>query len=150
MQPLHMEGLDDPATPSAWVDGLSEGRYERGWRTRDLADGGAILPLGSDWMVADFDPRAGLAWARLRRLPGAPERVPYLPEQALTAEEALLGYTVWAAAVAGDEELYGRLVPGMAADITAFAQDPVDTPADELPDVPVRLTVVGGQVVHRA
>jgi predicted amidohydrolase YtcJ len=39
--------------------------------------------------------------------------------------------------VAGDEELYGRLAPGMAADITAFAQDPVDTPADELPDVPV-------------
>ncbi len=30
VQPLHMEGLDDPATPSAWVDGLSAGRYERG------------------------------------------------------------------------------------------------------------------------
>jgi predicted amidohydrolase YtcJ len=149
MQPLHMEGLDDPSTPSAWVDGLSEGRYERGWRTRDLADSGAILPLGSDWMVADFDPRVGLAWARLRRLPGAPDRVPYLPHQALTGSEALLGYTVWAAAVAGDEELYGRLAPGMAADITAFAQDPVDTPADELPDVPVALTVVDGEVVHR-
>ena len=150
MQPLHMEGLDDPTTPSSWVEGLSEGRYERGFRTRDLADSGAILPLGSDWMVADFDPRVGLAWARLRRLPGVPERVPYLPEQALGAEEALLGYTVWAATVAGDEELYGRLAPGMAADITAFAQDPVDTPADELPDVPVRLTVVDGEVVHRA
>jgi predicted amidohydrolase YtcJ len=51
--------------------------------------------------------------------------------------------------VAGDEALYGRLAPGMAADITAFAQDPVDTPADELPDVPVRLTVVDGEAVHR-
>jgi predicted amidohydrolase YtcJ len=91
----------------------------------------------------------GLAWARLRRLPGAPERVPYVPGQALTGEEALLGYTVWAAAVAGDEKLYGRLAPGMAADVTAFAQDPVDTPADELPGVPVRLTVVDGEVVHR-
>ena len=150
MQPLHMEGLDDPTTPSSWVDGLSPGRYERGFRTRDLADSGAILPLGSDWMVADFDPRVGLAWARLRRLPGVPERVPYLPEQALSAEAALLGYTVWAAEVAGDAELYGRLARGMAADITALAQDPVDTPADELPDVPVRLTVVDGEVVHRA
>jgi predicted amidohydrolase YtcJ len=150
MQPLHMEGLDDPTTPSSWVEGLSPGRYERGFRTRDLADSGAIVPLGSDWMVADFDPRVGLAWAQLRRLPGAPERVPYLPEQALTAEQALLGYTVWAAAVAGDSELYGRLEPGMAADVTALAQDPVDTPADELPDVPVRLTVVDGEVVHRA
>jgi predicted amidohydrolase YtcJ len=149
MQPLHMEGLDDPATASSWVDGLSQGRYERGFRTRDLVDSGAIVPLGSDWMVADFDPRVGLAWARLRRKPGDPERVPYLPEQALTAEQALRGYTVWAAAVAGDERVYGRLREGLRADITAFAADPVTTPADELPDVPVRLTVVDGEIVHR-
>jgi predicted amidohydrolase YtcJ len=37
----------------------------------------------------------------------------------------------------------------MAADVTAFARDPVDTPAAELPDVPIRLTVVDGEVVHR-
>src|SRR5919202_2627027 len=86
MQPLHLEGLDDPETPSSWVDGLSEGRYERGFRARDLADSGAVVPLGSDWMVADFDPRVGMAWARLRRKPGRRERVPYLPHQALTAE----------------------------------------------------------------
>jgi hypothetical protein len=29
MQPLHMEGLDDLAAPSAWREGLSAGRAER-------------------------------------------------------------------------------------------------------------------------
>ena len=149
MQPLHMEGLDDPATPSSWVDGLSEGRYERGFRARDLADSGAIVPLGSDWMVADFDPRVGMAWARLRRKPGAGDRVPYLPGQALTAEQTLRGYTVWAAAVAGDEGVYGRLRPGLRADVTALAADPAEVAPDELPGVPVLLTVVDGEVVHR-
>ena len=72
MQPLHMEGLDDPGAPSAWVDGLSAGRYERGFRSGDLAASGAVLALGSDWMVADYDPRVGMAWARLRRAPGRP------------------------------------------------------------------------------
>jgi predicted amidohydrolase YtcJ len=147
MQPLHIEGLDEPATPSAWVDGLSPGRYERGFRTADLAASGAVLPLGSDWMVADFDPRVGMAWAQLRRAPGLPEHEPYLPGQALDAEQALRGYTTCAAAVAGDEAVYGRLRPGLRADITALAADPAEVPADELPQVPVELTVVDGQVV---
>jgi predicted amidohydrolase YtcJ len=150
MQPLHMEGLDDPDAPSAWHDGLSAGRAERGFRSGDLARSGATLALGSDWMVADFDPRYGMAWARLRRTPGEPDRTPYLPGQALGAEQTLHGYTTHAARVNGDERVYGRLRPGMRADITALAQDPVDTDPDELPDVPVRLTVVDGDVVFEA
>ena len=59
MQPLHMEGLDDPDPPSAWREGLSAGRASAGFRSGDLARSGAVLPLGSDWMVADFDPRFG-------------------------------------------------------------------------------------------
>jgi predicted amidohydrolase YtcJ len=150
MQPLHMEGLDDVATPSAWREKLSAGRLERGFRSGDLARGGATLPLGSDWMVADFDPRYGMAWARLRRTPGARDRTPYLPEQALSALQTLHGYTTHAARVNGDEDVYGRLRPGLRADITAFAQDPVETDADELPGIPVLLTVVDGQVVFAA
>ena len=149
MQPLHMEGLDAPATPSSWVDGLSRGRYERGFRTADLVAAGATLALGSDWMVADFDPRVGMAWAQLRRRPGDTDRVPYLPEQALDAHQALQGYTAAAAQAAGDEAMYGRLRPGLRADITAFAADPLTVPPDELPDVPVALTVVDGEVVFR-
>jgi predicted amidohydrolase YtcJ len=150
MQPLHMEGLDEPDMPSSWVDGLSAGRYERGFRAGDLARSGAVVALGSDWMVADFDPRVGMAWARLRRTPGDRARVPYLPGQALTAEQALLGYTVHAARVNGDEHVYGRLKPGLRADITAFAADPVQTRPDELPDLPVKLTIVDGRDVFAA
>jgi hypothetical protein len=150
MQPLHMEGLDDPTTPSFWVDGLSPGRYERGFRTADLVASGATVPLGSDWMVADFDPRVGMAWAQLRRKPGRTERVPYLPEQALTADQALRGYTIWAAEAAGDQAVYGRLQAGLRADVTALAEDPLRVPPDDLPHVPVQLTVVDGNVVHRA
>jgi predicted amidohydrolase YtcJ len=35
----------------------------------------------------------------------------------------------------------------MCADITALAEDPVSVDPDELPDVPVELTVVDGEVV---
>ena len=95
------------------------------------------------------DPRPGLAWARLRRAPGERERAPFLPDQALTAIEALEGYTTEAARVLGEEHVAGRIAAGLRADFTGLAADPVDCPADELPDVPVRLTVVDGEVVHR-
>jgi predicted amidohydrolase YtcJ len=146
MQPLHMEGLDDPSASSAWVEGLSAGRYERAFRTGDLVAAGAVLALGSDWMVADYDPRVGMAWARLRRAPGRPDRVPFGPSQALSAEQTLRGYTTEAARVVGDAT--GRLAVGRPADITAFAADVMEVPADELPDVPVRLVAVDGEVVH--
>ena len=37
---------------------------------------------------------------------------------------------------------------GMRADLTGLAVDPVDAPAEDLPDIPVWLTVVAGQVVY--
>lgn len=58
--------------------------------------------------------------------------------------------TVNAAYAAGEEQTAGRIAVGFRADLTAFAVDPVAAPATELPDVPVRLTVLGGRVTHRA
>ncbi len=39
---------------------------------------------------------------------------------------------------------------GARADLTVFAGDPLTTGADELPDLPVALTMVDGRVVHRS
>ena len=100
--------------------------------------------------MADFDPRVGLAWAQLRRRPGRPDHVPYLPAQALDAETALRGYTTAAARVAGDEDVCGRLRPGLRADVTVLGADPLAVAPDDLPDVPVALTVVDGDVVFAA
>jgi predicted amidohydrolase YtcJ len=111
---------------------------------------GALLALGSDWPVAPFDPRYGMAWARLRRRPGRRDDPPFEPDQRLTGLQALEGYTTAAAAVVGEQDLGGRIAPGRRGDLTAFASDPVDTPPDDLVDVPVRLTVVEGRVRYRA
>ena len=126
---------------------LSDGRLERGFRTRDLVESGAALPLGSDWMVADYDPRVGMAWARLRRTPGRPDHVPFLPEQALDASRPCTDTRRAPAAVAGDERGL-RAAAGRAARRhhrvrrRSLRRDP-----DELPELPVELTVVDGEIV---
>ncbi len=148
MQPLHMEGLDR-GEPAAWFDGLASGRLERGWRCAEIARTGAVLGLGSDWMVADYDPRVGMAWARLRREPGQLDRTPYLPEQALSPQRTLSGYTTCPAAITGDGDRAGRLTPGRNADLTVLDANPLEIASDELPDVSVMLTVVDGAIVHR-
>jgi hypothetical protein len=146
MQPLHLAALRGDGTGN-WNERLGPERAARAFRMRDLLDAGAVLALGSDWPVANADPRLGMAVAQLRRLPARDDAV--LPDQALTAHEALAGYTLAPAYAAGEEGVAGRIHEGMRADLTGLAFDPVDAPAAELPDNPVWLTVVGGRVVHQ-
>lgn len=147
MQPLHMQWrrADDG---DSWAARLGPERAARAWRTRDLRAAGALIPLGSDWPVAQYDPRIGMAWARLRRTPGDPDAHVFEPEQALDGVEAVVGYTLAAARVSGEVEHSGRVAVGHRADLTGFAADPADCPADELPELPVELTVVGGEAVY--
>ncbi|MCY9783887.1 amidohydrolase family protein [Nocardiopsis sp. EMB25] len=114
----------------------------------DGAAGGRVA-LGSDWPIAAFDPRPVMAGARLRRPAGWDGRDPVGPEQALTALQALAGYTSWAAYGTGEETTAGMVREGARADLTVFAGDPLTTAPDDLPDLPVAMTVVDGRVVYR-
>ena len=80
--------------------------------------------------MANADPRLGLAAARLRQLRRRTERA-VVEAQALTAHEALAGYTLSPAYAAGEEGVAGRIRVGMRADLTGLAVDPVDAPAEE-------------------
>jgi predicted amidohydrolase YtcJ len=44
----------------------------------------------------------------------------------------------------------GKIEVGFKADVALWAEDPVVVDADDLVDVPVHLTVVGGEPVHRS
>ena len=146
MQPLHMQWPRADMSDS-WSRRLGPERAARGFRIKDLLGSGATVALGSDWPVAHYDPRLGMAWARLRRAPGERDAEPLTPDGRLSGLEALEGYTVGAAVAVGEEGAVGVIKPGLRADLTAFARDPVDCDADDLPDLPVVLTVVDGRIV---
>jgi predicted amidohydrolase YtcJ len=56
--------------------------------------------------------------------------------------------TVNPAWLAGDEARRGRLVPGQLADLVVLDRDPVACPPEELTDVQVVATMLGGRWVH--
>ena len=148
MQPIHMESMQlDRQDP--WSLTLGPERNARAFRTGDLLRSGALLALGSDWPVARYDPRLGMAWSRLRREPGRRGEPGYGADQVLDGLATLEGYTTAPARLAGLGDRLGRLREGYLADVTVLAADPVDTDADDLPDVPVVLTIVDGEIVFR-
>ena len=146
MQPPH--AVED----KAWAEeriGPERIRGAYAWRT--LRKSGARLVFSSDLPGSDYDPFYGLHSAITRR--GRDFQPPggWYPEQKMTAEEALRGYTVWAAYSLFQEKATGVLAPGRWADVTVMDVDPLTT-ADSDPAGLLKghilLTVVDGKVAR--
>jgi len=112
---------------------------------RSLLDSGALLANGSDAPIEELDPLAGIRAGVLRTLD---EREAWRPEQALTAEQALHASTVAPAWLARDERRRGKLVPGHLADLVVLDRDPLACEPDELAEVQVVATMLGGTWTH--
>ena len=111
---------------------------------------GATLALGSDFPVERPDMIAGLYAARTRQDAAGQPPGGWIPDQRLSGEEALEGFTVGNAYASFAEELRGRLQQGMDADFVALSVDPVDAQPSALLTAQVRITVVGGDAVYNA
>jgi predicted amidohydrolase YtcJ len=112
---------------------------------RSLRDSGALLANGSDAPIEELDPWAGICAGVLRTID---EREPWHPEQRLTLEEAVEATTVNPAWLARDEHRRGKLLPGFLADLVVLDRDPFELDAEQLPEVQVVATMLGGRWTH--
>jgi predicted amidohydrolase YtcJ len=127
------------------ADRFWAGKTDSAYAFRSLWDSGALVVNGSDAPIEELDPLAGIRAGVLRTLD---ERPAWHPEQALTVEQALQATTVNPAWLARDERRRGKLIPGYAADLVVLDRDPVACSAEELPEVRVVATMLGGSWVH--
>jgi len=125
---------------------LGERRAEEGaylWRT--LWDLGVVITNGTDVPVEDIDPLANFYAAVTRH---CWDGSVFYPEEALTRTEALRSYTLNNAFAAFEEHLKGSLEPGKLADIVVLSDDILTIPAEQIPDVTVDYTIVGGTIAY--
>ncbi|HEY0511719.1 MAG TPA: amidohydrolase [Thermoanaerobaculia bacterium] len=143
MQPTHATS-DMP-----WAgERVGERRLAGAYAWRKVLDAGGRLALGSDFPVESADPRLGLYAAVTRQdLQGNPPGG-WRPEERLTREEALRGFTLDAAWSLFLDQEVGSLEVGKRADLTVFARDPMTVPAIEIPRAEIDYTVVAGKVVY--
>jgi predicted amidohydrolase YtcJ len=115
------------------------GMTDRAYAYRSLWETGAVVANGSDAPIEDLDPLAGIRAGVLRD---------WHSEQRLTTEQALEATTVTPAWLAGEERRRGKLLPGFVADLVVLDRDPVACPPEELSEVEVVATMLGGRWVH--
>ena len=142
VQPIHATSDMDMAD-AYWGE---RSRYSYAWRS--LLEQGIPLAFGSDAPVDSPNPFWGIHAAVTRqRAGGYPGPEGWYPEQKLSLQEAMHGYTHGAATAACMEDRLGRLAPGYLADLIVLTDDPFDTPPEDLREISPRAVMVGGDWV---
>jgi predicted amidohydrolase YtcJ len=119
------------------------------WRTQ--LDHGAMLAFGSDAPVESPNPFLGLHAAVTRqRADGSPGEKGWYPEQRLSLQQALEGFTLGPAYTAGMETRQGKLAPGYLADLIVLTQDPNVLPSSALLELEASATMIAGEWVWQS
>ena len=126
-----------------WTKRTGPQRWPISFPWRDLKNAGAHLSLGSDWTVAPFDPMINIYVALNRK-----KYAPTDPDQRLTLEECILGYTRDAAYVEFMESEKGQIKEGYLADLVLFSHNLFELNPEEITSAKAVMTMVDGRIVH--
>jgi hypothetical protein len=114
---------------------------ERAWKADPvgtLVRSGLLIAGGSDSTVTPLGPLLGVDAAVNHTNPA--ERV--------SVQEALELYTINAARIAFQESDRGSLQVGKLGDFVVLGEDPFEVDPGHIQDIPVEMTVIGGEVVY--
>ena len=111
---------------------------------------GGKLAFGSDTPVESPDPFAGLATAITRANAQGLPPGGWRPQESVSREQALAGFTADAAYAGFAEGRFGRLLPGERADFILVDTDPLMATPEEIRATRVHETWVGGRKVYDA
>lgn len=150
VQPFHTS--DD----MRWMEErIGRDRSRGAYAFRRLWDSGAVVSFGSDSPGTNasryyLNPMLGLYAAVTRKtLSGQPEGG-WFPQEKLSVEEAIQAYTLNTAYAGYEEDMKGSITVGKLADFVVLSDNLLTMNPDDIKDVTVRKTVVGGKIVFEA
>ena len=147
MQPSH--AVED----MAWAEArIGAERLKGAYAWRSLRRAGARLAFNSDLPATDYNIFYGLHSAVTRTDKLGQPAGGWRTDEAMTIEEALRGWTMWAAYAEFREQELGVIAPGRVANLTVMSLDPFQAgeqnPA-RLLSGRISMTIVGGQIKAR-
>lgn len=143
MQPTHATSDMNMAEERIGAERL-KGAYA--WRT--FLNQGSRVVSGSDYPIELANPFDGIHAAVTRQDKGNLPEGGWIPEQAMTVEEALRSFTIDAAWAAHQEDRLGGLTPGKWADFIVLDQDIFQGDASDLWKTRVEQTWLAGKLVY--
>jgi predicted amidohydrolase YtcJ len=147
MQPVHC------TSDMAWAEKrVGPERIKGAYAWRSLLKTGVHLPLSSDFPGETLNPFYGIYAAITRQDPEGNPPAGWHPEQRLSLQEALRGYTREGAYAEFEEKQKGSLQPGMLADLIVISKDisRLGPQPRELLSLRVMKTFIGGKLVYDA
>ena len=145
MQPVHQTSDRTMAEVR-----LGPARLSGAYAWKSILNAGGKIAFGSDLPIENPNVFAGLAAAFTREDAKGEPFGGWQPQEKVTREEALAGFTTWAAYASFAEGKVGRLAPGLYADFIFLDRDPLLATPAELRATKVTETWVGGQKVYSA
>lgn len=143
MQPYH--AIDDGRWAEARL-GHARARYSYAWRS--FLDHGVTVAFGTDWPVAPLDPILGVYAAVTRATLDGKNPGGWIPEEKITLPEAIQAYTMGAAFAEFQEGEKGSISPGKLADMVILSGNIFELKSEDIRNVKVKTTILGGKVVH--
>ncbi|MFI1100975.1 amidohydrolase [Streptomyces melanogenes] len=140
--------MRDIWTMEALLPYIGPERHRLMYPARSLERHGAALAGGSDWPVDPLQTWNQVRTAVDREGSEAGQGALYPELEGLTRASSLRMHTAGTAYQLRMERVSGRLLPGMAADLVVLDRDVTRVPIAEVSGTGVRLTLVGGRVVH--
>ncbi len=129
-------------------DRIGPERIKGSYAWRNFLDAGLHIPNGSDFPVESNNPMLGFYAAITRQDSESWPEGGWFPDQRMTREEALKGFTIWAAESSFQEKFVGSIEVGKYADFTVLSKDIMTVePVEILTTKPV-YTIVGGVVKY--
>ncbi|OGN89378.1 MAG: hypothetical protein A2158_00620 [Chloroflexi bacterium RBG_13_46_14] len=114
------------------------------YRIKSMTEAGITVAGSSDSPIVDDNPLVGI-YAAVNRLANSGQAV--LPEERVSVEKALEMYTRNAACASFEEEEKGTISEGKLADLVLLSDNPTTVPPEQLKDIMVEMTIIGGEVV---
>jgi predicted amidohydrolase YtcJ len=145
MQPSHAIG-DLHFAPSR----LGMKRLEGAYAWKSFIKSGSIIAGGSDAPVERGEPMIEFYAAVARKDQKGYSGEGWHPEQAVSREQALKMFTIWAAYAAFEEKLKGSIEVGKLADLTVLSADIMKIAAPEILKTRCVMTVIGGDVAYES
>lgn len=143
VQPYHLS-LDWPVADKYWGT-----RSRTTYAFRSLLAAGTPLAFGSDAPVAPLNPLLGIYAAVTRQDTAGQPLEGWQPSESLTVAEAIHGYTLGPARLAGKADRQGSLAAGKWADLMMLDRNLFELEPAGIKEAKVELTVFDGQVVYR-
>lgn len=141
LQPVHLAN-DVPMIKAHWTDIETEVYI---WKS--LMNKGIRLGFGSDAPIESINPLLGIYTALTRRPAFDRHQPAFHPEEALSLQQALAGYTLGAAMSSGSEAHFGSLELGKAADLIIL-ENFCEQDSEYWLQAHSLLTMIGGEIVH--